>query len=55
MTKAAPVAGDPSSGPKTGDNPDPQPEAWGVGHGMYGPGEVHPSGGRRRAPLFLAS
>ena len=55
MTKAAPVAGDPSSGPKTGDNADPRPEAWGVGRGMYGAGEVHPSGGRRQAPLFLTS
>ena len=55
MTKAAPVAGDPSSGPKTGDNPDPQPEAWGVGHETYGAGEVHPSGGRGQAPHFLAS
>ena len=55
MTKVAPVAGDSRSGPKTGDNADPQPEAWGVGHETYGAGEVHPSGGRRQAPLFLPS
>jgi len=41
------------SGPKTGDKPDPQPEAWGVGRGVYGTGEVHPSGGRRQPPVFL--
>jgi len=53
MTKAAQVSGDPRSGPKTGDKRDPQPEAWGVGRGMDRAGEVHPSGGRHRAPLFL--
>jgi len=54
MTKVAPASGDPRSGPKSGDKPDPQPEAWGLGRGMYGAGEVHPPGGRRQAPLFLA-
>jgi len=27
----------------------------GVGHGVYGAGEVHPPGGRAQPPLFLAS
>ena len=74
------VSGHPHAGPKTGDKPDRQPEAWpgagitanamlpwlgtaglpvqwsrGVGRGVYGAGEVHPSGRRRQPRLFLAS